>query len=52
MALAEDDHMVETFAADRSDQSLDAKGFCQGERGALKTSFPVAPHARAPTVRP
>jgi len=36
MSLAQDDHVVEKLAADRADRS--ANGFCQGERGAVRTS--------------
>src|SRR5882672_12609858 len=37
VALAEDDHKVEQMAPDGADHPS-AKGFCQGDRGALTTS--------------
>jgi hypothetical protein len=47
MALAEDDHVVETFAVDRSDQSLD-EGVLPGRaRRAQDFLARRAPRARA-----
>jgi hypothetical protein len=37
MSLVQDDHVVEKVAADGA-ITLSAKGFCQGERGAVRTS--------------
>jgi hypothetical protein len=42
VTLVEDDNVIQTFTADRSDETL-GKGFCQGERGAVMTSvMPIA----------
>jgi hypothetical protein len=39
VTLAEDDDVIQTFAADRTDQTLDI-WFCQGDRGAVMSSKP------------
>jgi hypothetical protein len=42
MTLIEDDHVVQTFAADGSDDAFDER-ICQGDRGAITTSSTPIP---------
>ncbi len=45
VSFVEDDHVVEKLAADGADHPL-GEGFCQGERGAVRTSAMRMPFTR------
>jgi hypothetical protein len=45
VSLVQDDHVVEELAADGADDAL-GEGFCQGERGAVRTSAMRMPFVR------
>jgi hypothetical protein len=46
MPLAEADDMVQALAPDRTDKARSAKGFCQGLRAAVRTSWICMPFTR------
>ena len=45
VSVVEDNHVVEQFASDGADHAL-GEGFCQGERGAVRTTVVPMPFTR------